>query len=974
MDLKFKHLLSGLIVMSAATISAQEAFIGFGQDTNQEWHAKYYYAPLNNEKPAEDWYISDFDDSEWDTLAGPISTANGLGFYATEWPNNYSAYWLRSHFNVDDPSKFEGIIFKVLHDDGCTAYLNGHQIYNETSYTNSSIESTVENLLKSGDNVLAVYVADTGGGDAYIDFGIKAYTQLTVDVAIPGTLGDLILSQVENFSDVYSLKLSGKLNEKDIENLSKRLMAIRNLDISDLDMPEITEEMFAYRSRLSKIILPKNLKRIGNRAFYHCPALTEAIFFEGVESIGSSAFYENGLKEIILPNGLTYLGDCAFEYCTQNEYASLPPTLKTLLNATFSGNTNLARIDFSDGLEKIGSSVFQDAKELTALTFPSTLTTISGYAFAYCSKLNNIEFNEGLYQIGDNAFYDCDSLCEVTLPSTLVRADASPFDYCDNLRKVTCLSLEPPLLSDQIPLGCDMTGRELYVPALSVNIYKQTTGWDKFLSINPIDYLPENINILKDVVLDIKEELPTTYKPNLSLIHFFDWNSCDYGKLELNGDVTLSLNKFSYVINPYVTYEDYYYTPARFTPYCSFINNATVRADAVETVALIRSNIWTFITFPFDVKVSEITGAEEGTNTFVIRRYSGAQRAAGETDNTWITMGPDDILHANEGYIIQAVRYSGNNRYDYADLIFPSVNNGNKNKVFLSGDATVEVSEYPAEFEHNRGWNLVGNPYPSYFDSRFMDFEAPITVWDMRQSTYKVYSPIDDNYIFTPGESFFIQCPVGVSAITFNKDGRQKYRDAREINAPEKLAAATQSRIIANIRLSGAKYEDGTRVVINDNASLAYESKCDAAKFFSPDTEVAQLYTLHDDVAYAINERPLNNGEISLGLHIGIEGNYTISLTNPVMGYDVFLDDAITGESMRLNDSEGYAFTAKKEELKHRFKLRFVADTNAIGEITNDDESDDQSSSTIYTIDGKPVTNPVPGNVYVKDGKKIYIK
>ena len=71
--------------------------------------------------------------------------------------------------------------------------------------------------------------------------------------------------------------------------------------------------------------------------------------------------------------------------------------------------------------------------------------------------------------VADNSFYDCDALTEITLPSSLVLAYASPFDYCDNLRKVTCLSIEPPYMTDQIPYGMDMEGRELYVPALSLN-------------------------------------------------------------------------------------------------------------------------------------------------------------------------------------------------------------------------------------------------------------------------------------------------------------------------------------------------------------------------------------------------------------------------------------------------------------------------------------------------------------------------
>lgn len=972
MEFKLKNLMLTAIAVAASSVFAHGAIPGYGQDTQQTWTAKYFYAPINSTTPDVDWYTAGFDDSGWETIEGPISTANDLGYYATEWPQNYTAYWLRSHFEVTDPTVFAGALLKVIHDDGCIVYLNGEKVYQNDNVIIEPYECNVSaGLFKKGDNLLAVYVADTGGGDAYIDFGLTTYTELAIDIPQPGAMGDSILAHVANFSDVYALKLRGKVNSTDMETLGRRLVNLRSLDMEDVDLKEIGESSFRDNSKLSKIVFPGNLEKIGNDAFYSCFSLSEAAIPSGVKEIGDYAFNNTALREIMLPEGLITLGSGAFCYCMQNRCVSLPSTLITVPEYAFEQNVNLNRISFSEGLETIGYRAFYQSKEITELSFPSSLKTISSGAFEYAGKLGKIEFNEGLYQIGDNAFYNCDSLREVTLPSTLVRADASPFDYCDNLRKVTCLSVEPPYMTDQIPYGLNMAGRELCVPAISLNIYKQTTGWDKFPIVTPIDYLPDNITITRDEVLTLQENLPAGYKPDLSVGHIFDSNYrvYTYGHLEINGDATVSLNNLSMVMDQYFQW----YNNGIYNPYSSLVNNVQMTAESVHVTMYPRSNEWVFISLPFDVRVEDIKSCMDGTTSFVIRRYSGFNRAEGESGSTWQTVGNGDILKTGEGYILQAVRYIDNSRQGNVGLVFTAVDNENKNNLFMTTDAKVALNEYPAELIQNRGWNLVGNPYPCYYDSRFMDFEAPVTVWDISYNTYRVYSPLDDSYIFTPGEAFFVQCPGGGLDIRFDKDGRQLTRDVRELSSPSRSAVQGATRTVVNLSLCGESGTDATRVVLNDLAARAYEPSRDAAKFFSPEAAVPQLYTIEGDVEHAINERPLSNGEVALGIIIGVPGSYTIKLDSDIHGYKVMLDDLTEGESVRLDGTDGYTFIADKGKVGDRFRISFMGnDINFIDAVESDSDTDDATG--IYTIDGKAVNYPVPGAFYIKNGKKVYVK
>jgi hypothetical protein len=343
-------------------------------------------------------------------------------------------------------------------------------------------------------------------------------------------------------------------------------------------------------------------------------------------------------------------------------------------------------------------------------------------------------------------------------------------------------------------------------------------------------------------------------------------------------------------------------------------------------------------------------------------------------NSTWVDMTADSILHAGEGYIWRTASYqynSGSYTYSGYDIEFsvPALQTVNKNNIFANDNVVVALNEYQSEFPQNRSWNLVGNPYPCYFDTRAMDVTAPITVYNISNNNYTAYSPIDDNYILTPGEAFFIQRPLDQEDVVFVKEGRQVNHTAQSnVNyfASARQSDRTGERSVFNLVLSDGEQNDRTRFVINAGAKMDYEMQFDASKFMSSDAAM-QLYTIEQGLRYAINERPLGTGEVALGAIFAQNGTYTITLDTRVDN-EVWLIDRMTGQEVLLGE-EGYTFDSETGTFDNRFVVRL-----GNGDVTGiKTKGISEGTSKIYNLNGIRVEQPTKG-LYINNGKKVVVK
>lgn len=829
--------------------------------------------------------------------------------------------------------------------------------------------------------------------------------EITVDVATPGELGLLALNEAGYLQEINKIHVSGELNADDWSNL-KGMPNLIEVDLSGVlntslpanqfnDKWGITQiqvpaglqtigEYSFYGTGIQQIDLPETLQQINSSAFRGCNSLQSIVIPEAVTTLGTYVFRDcYALNSVKLPAGVSSIPSYTFYNCNLQEVV-IPDNVKSIDSYAFYSNDYLTRVQFPEGLSTIGRYAFQNCWSLDSLQMPSTLTSLGSWSFADCRSLHTVQLNEGLSEISGYAFEKCNALEEIVLPSSLRTCTERPFYNCHNLKKIYARSVIPANTNNYCPLSSnDFNSAVLYVPTWSLQEYQLAGGWREFVTVEATDYMPQNVVINKDFTFALRDTLAADYRPNI----YLEWtntrgqdsygqNYYERGNLTINSRSKLPVNQFSMHVSPLAKYTSDQNESNRLNGWSSnnitewnsnsLIVNGEMRAEDVDLMYSFKENRWNFISVPFDVDMKDFVQVDSNTQ-WVIREYSGANRANGIMDSTWVNVGRDGVLKAGKGYALHLTGGGG----DFH--VKPLTESVNRQAIFLATDREVALEENLSEFEHNRSWNLIGNPFPCFFDTRFLDFQAPITVWNSYIQSYVAYSPVDDSYILSPGESFFVQRPVDQETITFAKEGRQTHMYARLLSeTPVQVPAADAAqRTVYNLLLTGENGTDHTRVVVNEQAEAGYELNRDAGKFMSLNPLMPQLFSVVGQTRYAINERPLGDAVVELGMYIGQEGEYTLALAEdrPV---SFILEDRLLGTYTELSAGEGYTFSAEKGTVAGRFYIHLVA-----GEQTGLDNaaSNEQAAEApAYNVAGQPVNAKTFKGILVQKGRKLLQK
>ena len=751
---------------------------------------------------------------------------------------------------------------------------------------------------------------------------------IAVNLAEAGLLGEEVMKHVSNIRNVQHLKVTGKMNSTDFARIM--LMAnLQTLDLSETDVTAIASRQFDTEEHrnlqwLHEVKLPSQLETIGDRVFRHVP-----------------------LTEVTLPSTLTSIDEYAFED-TRLQTVEIPASVSRMGDGVFYRSKRLSRTVWSSAVNYIPWDMFGGCSSLSEFEMPQNLTRIEGYAFSY-TALRSVSIPEGC-EVREHAFYDCDSLRSIVFPTTFDRIDNYELlAYSDNLTDLWLLS-PTVVLGDGSRSGflngVNTEQLTIHVPSFALNEY----GFDEFWY--NYDHLLEGF--------DPSLVETWTLKNALRLV---DANRLDAasnlivakgGSLRVEGANAQQLNdmRLECTLNDGWNSEG-----GQVLSNCADMSvNGSLSAKMT-----LQGSRWYFLSMPFDFTVGEIANSTQ--TSYTLRTYDTNHRAEMADGDHWKTLAATDVVKAGTGFIVRCYRDT--------ELTFTALNNDRKQQVFGQDEIVADMVVSTTGEDANQGWNIMGNPWPSYFDCSQLGFASPITVW--YNYTYQAYSPIDDQYTLRPYQAFFVQSTNLQNKLSFSHDGCQ----LEPVSLARRQSDVSSVRHLFDLTLTSADgRSDRTRVVLNETAAEGYETTCDAAKMMSLDATAPQVWTVDAaGIQYAISERPRLDGEVALSLKTPSEGTYVFASVRNTCG-SVILTDVLTGSHVDLS-LQPYEFQAQGGTIAGRFRLSFGLqhddETTSVAAPVAQPAADQQ----YYLLDGRRVQAPQNGvNIVRQNGKshKVVVK
>jgi hypothetical protein len=247
-----------------------------------------------------------------------------------------------------------------------------------------------------------------------------------------------------------------------------------------------------------------------------------------------------------------------------------------------------------------------------------------------------------------------------------------------------------------------------------------------------------------------------------------------------------------------------------------------------------------------------------------------------------------------------------------------------------------------------RGFNLVGNPYPSYLDwkhSSNTKTNLRSTIWyrvyDGSQMTFDTYDGTTgtgngvkgavSQYI-PPIQAFWVKVDKDgdVATLAFANAARLHRDQSLAVNSLRAPAQKNTEPQIVRLRVSNGTNSDETILVADANATDAFDTY-DSEKMNNDNAAIPEIYTLAGTQELVINHLSdfATNKQIALGFRPGTNSSFSI-VANEISNVNaqtkvILIDKLQNNAEFDLTNETAYTFSADATPTADRFVIAFRA-------------------------------------------------
>jgi hypothetical protein len=330
-----------------------------------------------------------------------------------------------------------------------------------------------------------------------------------------------------------------------------------------------------------------------------------------------------------------------------------------------------------------------------------------------------------------------------------------------------------------------------------------------------------------------------------------------------------------------------------------------------------------------------------------------------ESNESWIM--ESSLLDIMKGYVAVIgttgnVTFTGN-----------SLNTGVQNSALTRHGAT------------KSGFNLVGNPYPSYLDWSLVSSSSSnleSTMWYRTKTTsngtyvFDTYNAIGNvgtgnngtvvTAFIPPMQAFWTRVSLGNAAGLLAMNNSMRSHEDLTSNRLKAPRIADVNQNVLRLQVSNGVNSDEAIVLFNSNAKDGYDS-FDSDKMSNNNAAVPEIYTFVGDEKLVINglNDIATNDEIPLGFSTAEENKFTIKATeirnfNPET--KIILKDKFLNVEHELTDNSAYSFSSQETSSSSRFSIVFRTSSVTTGIDKIDGGESRNESFNIYKNSNGQIT------------------